>query len=482
MKKKILIFILSICFIIPCMFMFSACSTTTPANIEFKVENGYIQYYDGSNWNNLIAIEELEGEDGDDADIWTIGTDGYWYKNGVKQDQVATGNVGQKGNGIKSIAPSSDPSKTNATQTTYIITLDDNFTCEFVVKNGTDGEDLTAENVTITFNYELHRYFLDYEDIISQSFVDKYSNTSKYTANKGDWVDLYDFSNTPLHDYFLGWYAGTGVNETKITSYTPICDNVTLTAKFDIEKIETEYYTEGLLFGYSTEYSVAASDTDNVKNFNYEKGAYCVTRFNLEDNYSLVFFQGKSRNIVIPKFYNDGVHGELPVVCISHDFVNAQKQYGVPTTYTLGNIDEEIHIIIPEGVEIIERDAFYATNNSKINVEIPSSLKALGDDALNRTTCYFPNDVELEFIGHQALYWVDAYRMDARTDIGVQIGISKDIVFVGETAIVITSLPNEVKTILYIDLTQEECVDTKFKQTFESNQHYEVYFNQSINQ
>ena len=54
--------------------------------------------------------------------------------------------------------------------------------------------------------------------------------------------------------------------------------------------------------------------------------------------------------------------------------------------------------------------------------------------------------------------------------------------FVGETAIVITSLPNEVKTILYIDLTQEECVDTKFKQTFESNQHYEVYFNQSINQ
>jgi len=140
MKKKFLTFILSICFIIPCMFMFSACSTT-PANIEFKVENGYIQYYDGSNWNNLIAIEELEGEDGDDADIWTIGADGYWYKNGSKTNKKAVGDIGATGNGIKSIAPSSDPLKTNAVQTTYIITLDDNSTYEFVVKNGTNGDD-----------------------------------------------------------------------------------------------------------------------------------------------------------------------------------------------------------------------------------------------------------------------------------------------------------------------------------------------------
>jgi len=69
MKKKILTFILSICFIIPCMFVFSACSNTQPADIEFKVENGYIQYYDGETWNNLIAIADLEGEDG-------IGIDG----------------------------------------------------------------------------------------------------------------------------------------------------------------------------------------------------------------------------------------------------------------------------------------------------------------------------------------------------------------------------------------------------------------------
>lgn len=150
MKKKILTFILCICFIIPCIFMFSACSTTTPANIEFKVENGYIQYYDGSNWNNLIAIEELEGEDGDDADIWTIGNDGYWYKNGSKTNKKATGDIGANGNGIKSIAPSTDPAKTNTTQTTYIITLDDNSTYEFVVKNGTNGTNGNTPTIAIS--------------------------------------------------------------------------------------------------------------------------------------------------------------------------------------------------------------------------------------------------------------------------------------------------------------------------------------------
>ncbi|MBO5394611.1 MAG: leucine-rich repeat domain-containing protein [Clostridia bacterium] len=142
MKKKILMFILSICLIIPAMFCLAACSLTDAPEIEFKVENGYIQYYDGESWSNLIAIEDLkgeEGDDGEDADVWTIGDDGYWYKNGVKTNKKAVGDVGQKGNGIKSITTSDDPLKTNATQTTYIITLDDNSTYEFVVKNGTNG-------------------------------------------------------------------------------------------------------------------------------------------------------------------------------------------------------------------------------------------------------------------------------------------------------------------------------------------------------
>ena len=119
MKKKFLTFILCICFIIPAMFCLSAC-TQTPPDIQFKVEDGYVQYYNGETWSNLIAVESLKGlpgDDGDDADVWTIGNDGYWYKNGVKQNQKAVGDVGDEGNGIKSITSSTDPAKTNATQT-----------------------------------------------------------------------------------------------------------------------------------------------------------------------------------------------------------------------------------------------------------------------------------------------------------------------------------------------------------------------------
>lgn len=65
MKKKILSFILS------SMFVLSACKQTTP-DIQFNVENGYIQYYDGKNWQDLIAVEELKGE----AGVNGIGKDG----------------------------------------------------------------------------------------------------------------------------------------------------------------------------------------------------------------------------------------------------------------------------------------------------------------------------------------------------------------------------------------------------------------------
>lgn len=86
-------------------------------NIELRVYNGYIQWKTTSStsWQNLISL------------------------NGLKGSQGEQGVQGEKGNGIKSITTSTDPAKTNATQTTYIITLDNNSTYEFTVKNGTNG-------------------------------------------------------------------------------------------------------------------------------------------------------------------------------------------------------------------------------------------------------------------------------------------------------------------------------------------------------
>ena len=382
MKKKFLTFILSICFIIPCMFMFSACSTTTPADIEFKVENGYIQYYDGSNWNNLIAIEELEGEDGDDADIWTIGNDGYWYKNGSKTNKKAVGDIGANGNGIKSIAPSTDPAKTNATQTTYIITLDDNSTYEFVVKNGTNGEDgddadiwtigndgywykngiktddkAVGENgetpyigsngnwwigqtdtnikaqVTVTFDYN-NPTFLENIGINVYEFANEKKTQQKITLSA--WLDnlMPNFKNTAFEEYFQGWFI-EGTNK-EITQYDLIGGNITLKAKWNETNLE-KYYNTGATFTYN----------------NSSYTAYLLS---------------EQDKIVIPQYYNDDVNGEHPVTVVNKSDV---------ANYSQTNLT---YLSLSNSIERIGEKAFYNCENLQ-SIKIPNNLKNVGVDA-----------------------------------------------------------------------------------------------------
>ena len=35
------------------------------ADVQMRVQDGYIQYYNGTDWENLIATDELKGEKGD---------------------------------------------------------------------------------------------------------------------------------------------------------------------------------------------------------------------------------------------------------------------------------------------------------------------------------------------------------------------------------------------------------------------------------
>lgn len=154
MKKKFLTFILCICFIIPAMFCLSAC--TQSPDIQFKVEDGYIQYYDGKSWNDLIAIESLKGlpgDDGEDADVWIIGQNGNWFKNGQDTGKQAVATNGQPGNGIKSITK--DDINSTMQKTIYIIELDNGTKYSFEVINGLDGSDGDdAETPTISISDE----------------------------------------------------------------------------------------------------------------------------------------------------------------------------------------------------------------------------------------------------------------------------------------------------------------------------------------
>ena len=63
MKNKIVTFVLAVCFIIPCVLYFVGCSFTTP-KMSVRVSGGYIQYNNGTEWTNVVAIEDLDSEDG----------------------------------------------------------------------------------------------------------------------------------------------------------------------------------------------------------------------------------------------------------------------------------------------------------------------------------------------------------------------------------------------------------------------------------
>lgn len=181
MKKKFLPFIFSLFFMIPCAFLISGCNNTN-SNLELKVQNGYIQYFNGEEWNKIISISQLEGKDGadgKDADIYTIGDDGYWYKNGQKTTNKAVGEDGDEytigsdgywykngkkteykavakdgadGKGIKSIVI--DDENSDDAKTTYVMTFDDNSTFAFEIQNGKKGVNGTSQYIHIKYANE----------------------------------------------------------------------------------------------------------------------------------------------------------------------------------------------------------------------------------------------------------------------------------------------------------------------------------------
>ena len=136
---------------------------TTTFTIYVKTESG---------WENKGSIKGTTGSQGEQGDKGNTGATGngiasitvsepaedgltYTYtikftdtsvadyvftvKNGAKGDTGATGAAGATGNGISSITIDNDSTKTNDSQTTYIINFTDNTSYSFVVKNGTNG-------------------------------------------------------------------------------------------------------------------------------------------------------------------------------------------------------------------------------------------------------------------------------------------------------------------------------------------------------
>ena len=70
--------------------------TSTEDGITVELSNGN-KYTVTNGKDGADGAQGATGEAGKDADVWTIGEDGYWYKNGEKTDYKAVGTDGKDG-------------------------------------------------------------------------------------------------------------------------------------------------------------------------------------------------------------------------------------------------------------------------------------------------------------------------------------------------------------------------------------------------
>ena len=72
-------------------------TTDTTNNVQMRVQDGYIQYYNGTDWQNLVSTDELKGEKGDKVEITIDPTTKNWKIDGIDTGICAEGKDGGAG-------------------------------------------------------------------------------------------------------------------------------------------------------------------------------------------------------------------------------------------------------------------------------------------------------------------------------------------------------------------------------------------------
>ena len=329
MRKRFLAIILSICLVISCMFMFGGCNFLKSPEIELKVEDGYVQYYDGESWKNLIAISDLKGNDG------------------------------SHGNGIKSIIASEDPAKTNNLQTTYIITFDDDTTYEFVVKNGTNGKDADVYTIGSDGYWYKNGAKTEYKAVGQDASFETYTITYNYTVGKSaftnavdtqeikpaEWILQMPTITSAYEESFLGWYVED--TDKKIELYDFVGGDVTLEPRFDTTKpVPAGLYQNGrCVYGWDT----------------------------LLSQYPNMVANNELTATTSSESYFKNLTGEL--------FIKS----GITTIAKYAFWESRLtRIVIPDTVTSIKQNAFAKSNYLK-TIELPNSVTTLGESVF--TNC-----------------------------------------------------------------------------------------------
>ena len=321
------------------------------SEIKMRVRDGYIQYYTGSKWDNLIATEELKGEKGDKGDKGEKGDSGVAGKNGTN------GINGKDGiNGVNG-------------------------------KNGKDGSTI-QNNITKGFNISIAYsninpdYYSDYGSLVLVS-QDKaiVSSYFKSEIDESNITGIYALMNEngsieieakPKENWkFVKWSDGS----TKAKRTISYNDNQYLTAYFDCAKTpltspnlksrEVDYKTKDLTLTWTSD--------KNAKN-------YVVT---LNDGQS---FTSLSNSLTIPsnklKNYSRYV---IKIKAIPDDTALYMESVVADDYYYYD--DYEVMTVVPyfvQGVTTLDEYKILL-NNAGLDVSVyPESITYVTDGATDK--------------------------------------------------------------------------------------------------
>ena len=183
------------------------------ADVQMRVQDGYIQYYNGTDWENLIATDELKGEKGDKGEQGNPGADGETGlpgatgavgnagATGATGNQGAKGEKGDKGEqgpaGVQGLkgdkGDKGDPGEPAETtrQFQILVTRDNAFTYQ--------ADDIIE--IVDSHNAEL--------------FANDKTNYTGFALSEDGWVDVK--VKTQSGDTFIGWSDGKTKETRRIT-------------------------------------------------------------------------------------------------------------------------------------------------------------------------------------------------------------------------------------------------------------------------
>lgn len=315
-------------------------------NTGYSIQWRYVDNSQGSeeNWKFLISLTDIKGEDGADGSTWYSGTevpdDDYeGYKNGDYYFHTTSSDVYKfyKGIGWGKIA------NLNA----------------------------NVEKVTVNFNVNLPEYMYEFDGYVASN-----KKLQLQTIDKGSWLGLENFEGTKLKEYFLGWFIGEGVDETKVTSYTSINANCTLTAKWDYDKIHETYTSFGVEFRDWLSGTLEASLTSSCGDVVHISKTHSGKTISLVNDFA---YATNTNEIILPYTASTGYEGHAVNDSTLETWNNTklEKVSWMEYNTTMGET--------PVPAKTIGRYSFLGCS-ALIEMDIPSHIKSIGNRAFENCT------------------------------------------------------------------------------------------------